>query len=228
MRPLDYELLKQTPLYAAVGKESIDRVVRDAIVQSAPKGAVLFEEGDEAQFVHIILAGQVGLVAGGSGRAAKLIEFFNAGEIFVAPAAILNLRLLVSARVTHDARIVMIPAEKFRHAVAHDHALAVAMVAVLAKHWRLLIRQIKDLKLRSTAERLAAYLLTLIPEAGGPATLKLAEERKLLAGRLGMTPETLSRAFVQLRKLGVSSRGRQVQIASVRQLRDFCGFDDLI
>ena len=111
---------------------------------------------------------------------------------------------------------------------ARLHCTIVAMVAVLAKHWRLLIRQIKDLKLRSTAERLAAYLLTLIPATSGPATLKLAEERKLLAGRLGMTPETLSRAFVQLRKLGVSSRGRQVQIASVRQLRDFCGFDDLV
>ena len=47
-----------------------------------------------------------------------------------------------------------------------------------------------------------------------------------LASRLGMTPESLSRAFAQLKDAGVSGRGRHIAIADVSRLRDHCRFED--
>jgi hypothetical protein len=50
----------------------------------------------------------------------------------------------------------------------------------------------------------------------------------MLAGRLGMTPESLSRAFARLQAEGVSASGRQVTIADSARLQRYCAFDQLV
>jgi CRP/FNR family transcriptional regulator, transcriptional activator FtrB len=155
-----------------------------------------------------------------------VIEFFRRGEVFIAPAVILQMPYLMSSRVLADARVLMIPAEHFRDVLARESALNAALVKELSRHWRLLVRQIKDLKLRTAPQRLAAYLLDLSGGTGG--SIELPEERRLLAGRLGMTPESLSRAFAQLAAEGVSGHGRKVAIADATQLRKYCAFDDIL
>lgn len=50
----------------------------------------------------------------------------------------------------------------------------------------------------------------------------LPYEKSLLAGRLGMTPETLSRSLATLRKLGVTAARDQVEIADLPGLEAFC------
>jgi CRP/FNR family transcriptional activator FtrB len=168
----------------------------------------------------------VALTGKSAGGDEAVIEFFRRGDVFIAPAVVLGLPYLMSTRVLHDARILMIPAEHFRDMLARDPALNAALVKELSRHWRLLIRQIKDLKLRTAPQRLAAYLLDLSGGLGG--TVELPEERRLLAGRLGMTPESLSRAFAQLAAEGVSGRGRNVAIADAAHLRKFCVFDEIL
>lgn len=222
MRPRDLELLRRTALCRAVGDDVMDRLARGGFVQALPKGATLFGEGDEAEFVHVLLSGRVGLTATGPEGQTTVVEIFPEGEIFVAPAAILRLPYLVTARLATDSRVLMIPAETFRRALAEEPRLALAMVEVLARHWRLLVTQIKDLKLRPAAQRLAGGLVDLAETGSGAATVELPVERRLLAQRLGMTPESLSRAFHTLRPLGVASRGRMVRLDDIASLRAWC------
>jgi CRP-like cAMP-binding protein len=94
-------------------------------------------------------------------------------------------------------------------------------VDMLSHHWRELVGQITDLKLKSSSQRLGAYLLTL---ATGPSSseVRLPSERQLVAARLGMTPESLSRAFARLRPLGVLGHGQSVAIKDPKRLRSFC------
>jgi len=251
-RTTTWELARSTPLFSAVGEAVMSRLMRGALVQVLPKGAVLFEEGAEANFVHLILSGSVGLTASAGKPDSTVVEIFRDGELFVAPAAILELPYLVSAVVLADSRILFLPADNFRAALDAEPKLARAMVNVLARHWRLLVEQIKDLKLRQAAERLAAFLVAQAEAAGGPAaaaagkpvgkegaapgapagsasggasTIALREPRNMLAARLGMTPESLSRAFAQLEAEGVVSEGRAVHIADLARLRRYCGLE---
>ena len=96
-------------------------------------------------------------------------------------------------------------------------------VLLLSGYWRTLVGQIKDLKLLSAIERLSAFLLALAPRETGPVTVTLPGGRRLVAGRLGVTPQSLSRAFSALRPLGVSGGGRQVAIVDPARLREFVG-----
>lgn len=227
MNPLTAAELRQlraVPPFDAVREQTVQRLLAYASVERHPRGGVLFREGDTAESVYFVLEGSVGLAASADTPEATIVEIFREGELFVAPAAILRLPYLVSGVVLAPARLVVIPGAVFRALLEEDRALARGTVEVLARHWRVLVEQIKDLKLRSSAQRLAAYLVALAPKAGrgGPVELELKEPRKALAARLNMAPENLSRALLELRAHGVSAAGRAaLRIENPARLRAF-------
>lgn len=221
MRDADRTLAKQCSLFRDLQPEALARLLEDAFVQSLPKGAVLFEQGARPQFLHVILSGRVALVGGLTQEGSVVVEFFNAGDPLIVPAVVLDLEYLLSAEVVADARILMISAALFRTQLDRELALARAATRLLSAHWRRLILQIKQLKLLAATPRLGAYLLSLARTENGRARVRLNEERRLLATRLGMTPESLSRAFARLRDHGVSAAGDWVEIEEVSRLRRY-------
>jgi CRP/FNR family transcriptional activator FtrB len=226
LRPEDRKLLRATPLFAPLSMAQLDRVAAEIVVHGLPRGAMVCRQGEVPEFVYVILEGRVALVGESTGKPDTVVEFFDAGDVFIAAAAILDAPLLMSARVVHDARIALLPAAAFRRLLQEEPALTLALVRQFAVYWRKLIRQIKDLKLKSAAERVATFLLALAPRGHGAAVVMLPEERKLLAAHIGVTPESLSRAFVGLRAVGVGGRGRRVTIEDLDRLRAFCGADE--
>lgn len=65
----------------------------------------------------------------------------------------------MSARTMTVSRIVMVPAEDVREVMMQDPAFARNVIEELAACYRGLVRHTKNLKLRNTRERIAAYLL---------------------------------------------------------------------
>lgn len=223
-------LLRSAPVFREVSDSLLESLTGDATIQTLPKNTVLFRQGEIADFLYFILAGRVVLIGYSDTDEETVVEFFQAGDLFVAPAVILDLPLLMSVKVIDDeTRILRVNATRFRELLQTEQTLALAVSRELARHWRMLVRQIKDLKLRNTAQRVASYLLGLVDCDSGSVTLTLPGERRMVAARLGMTPESLSRAFLRLRELGVSgSQSPEVEIADIAALREFCRYDGLI
>jgi DNA-binding MarR family transcriptional regulator len=73
---------------------------------------------------------------------------------------------------------------------------------LLARHWRLMVEQVVDLKLRSAERRVARFLARRVPEEAGAGPAELPEARGAIAARLGMTAETLSRTLNALEARG--------------------------
>lgn len=227
MRAEDRKLLDATPFARGIGTETTERLVRGAFVQSMPRDTVLFLEGDMPEFVHLVLSGRVSLEASDARGRSTVVEIFRDGQLFILAAAILRKPYLLNARTLAETRVLMIPADPFRALLDEDPRLARALVDQFAGYWRMLVRQIKDLKLRSASERLAAYLLLHADTRRRSDSFRLGEELRVVAARLGIAPESLSRAFVALRPFGVSSRGRAVAIADIAALRAVSGFDEV-
>jgi CRP-like cAMP-binding protein len=95
----------------------------------------------------------------------------------------------------------------------------------MAGQWRLALRIILDLKCRSPAQRLAAFLLRLhdASDPGMPAEVPFSKRQ--LASRIGMQPETLSRALQTLTGNGLYLRGRQIIVTNRAAADDFRGPD---
>jgi CRP/FNR family transcriptional activator FtrB len=211
------------------------RLQTQCFVQTEPADAVLFEQGQMAQFLHVILQGRVALVGAAPAPDAKaapndgaIIEMFGPGEALILAAVLLNMPYMMSAHVMTLSRIAFVPAAFVRELLDEEASFAKATSLMLARHWRLLSRQLKDQKLRSGGQRLAGYLLSLTQGIHtGPAIFDLPIDRRSLASWLGMTPENLSRSLTQLKPLGVEVSGRHAQVADVAMLRAFSAEDDL-
>ncbi len=201
-RQTNLDLARRSPFFAAAGDAAMERLLRASFTQQLPKGTVLFEQGDSADFLHLLLEGSVGLRAGDERGDTTLVEIFGPGEVFLAPAAILRLPYLLSGVLLADSRVLMIPAEAFREALAADPVLARASYELLSRHWRLMVDQVVDLKLRDAERRVSRFLARRVPEEGAAGHAALPEPRAAIAARLGMTPETLSRTLGALESRG--------------------------
>jgi CRP-like cAMP-binding protein len=65
----------------------------------------------------------------------------------------------------------------------------------------------------------ADFLVSLTPCAKGPCRIELPYDKSLIAGRLGLKPESLSRVFAKLRTVGVDVRASDVLVDDVATLR---------
>lgn len=220
MRPTDLPLIRRSRLFSDVPEVELAAMLAPCFVQTLPKGTAPCQQGEKPEFLHIVLSGRVGLFAEGP-REEVLVEFFGPSDSFVLPAVMLDAAYLVTTRLLDEGRILFWPAATFRAQVRANGALAYGASLLLSSYWRTLIGQIKDLKLLTAIERLCAFLLALSPSETGPATVMLPGGRGLVAGRLGVTPQSLSRAFAALRPLGVTGRGREVSIRDPSRLKKF-------
>ena len=95
------------------------------------------------------------------------------------------------------------------------------MLSATYVHLQGLVAQVEALKAQTGAQRVAEFLLELAPCAAGACEVVLPYDKVLIAGRLGMKPESLSRAFSKLREQGVTIRQNRAEIADVAALRVF-------
>ncbi|MFN3673884.1 MAG: helix-turn-helix domain-containing protein [Bosea sp. (in: a-proteobacteria)] len=70
----------------------------------------------------------------------------------------------------------------------------------------------KNQKLRSNLERLANWLVAHDAQTGSTGRITLPFDKRVLAARLGMAPEVLSRSMAALGPYRVTVSGPQVQI----------------
>jgi CRP/FNR family transcriptional activator FtrB len=218
------ETLRRVPSLASLDSASLRRLARGGGIIELPADAVVIEQGGHPEYLHVLLSGQVGLTARAKGRAA-VIEVLRPVDQFVLAAVLSDAPYLLGARTLAPSRLLRLPAASLRAAVEAEPRVAAAMINALSQHYRMLVRQVKDLKLRSSTERLAAYLLILAREQFTPGRVHLPFDKRTLAGRLGMTPESLSRAFAALRTLGIETHGAYVSIADIEALIRLAALD---
>ena len=219
--PEDRRLATGSGLFNRLNPRAADQLLRHASIRSYSKGEFVFRTGESPQSAYLVLKGCVALTGQTNEGRNTVVEFLEPGQSFVLAAVALDRPYLLSARAATEIRLLQIPADRIRALIQSNHDFAAAMVDMLSHHWRELVGQITDLKLKSSSQRLGAYLLTL---ATGPSSseVRLPSERQLVAARLGMTPESLSRAFARLRPLGVLGHGQSVTIKDAKRLRSFC------
>jgi CRP/FNR family transcriptional regulator, transcriptional activator FtrB len=226
MKTSDRNWIARHPVFESLSGDELDVLLGAAVVHDLPAEAVLFSQGEQPEFLHVLIDGRVGLIGVGVDDKQVVVEFMEPGESFILAAVLTDAPYLMAARTIQRSRVLLIPAKALREHVSANAKLAVGMLASLSRHYRMMVRQIKDLKLNSATERLGCYLLALGEQRGagtdGPVTVTLPVEKALLATRLGTTPENLSRAFANLRPAGVRTSGCTVTITDMAQLRTAC------
>jgi CRP/FNR family transcriptional activator FtrB len=201
-----------------MSEANFERLMQAAYLQTFPAQLELIAEGDPADFLYIVVDGSVELYARSNSREATMAMVRPVGT-FILAAVLKDAPYLMSARTAERAKVLLIPAQNIKDAFQKDEAFARAIVTELATCYRGVVKEYKDLKLRTAVERLANRLLRYHEEQGGRGRLELPHDKRTLASMLGMTPENLSRAFNTLRPYGVEVEGSHIRLNDIQALR---------
>ena len=207
-------------LFSQMADEHFLSLMRGTYVQTFPPQIELIQEGDPSDFLHVVLSGSIELFSSWNGRETTM-AIVRPVSTFILAATIKDAPYLMSARTLEKSRIALIPSQDVRAVFDEDAGFARAIVTELAQCYRSVIKSTKDLKLRSSLEQLANYLLRQQARFGGEATFILPIEKRRLASQLGMTPENLSRAFKGLIPYGVEVNGNSITITDQSELARF-------
>lgn len=188
-----------------------------AYLQTFPAQLTLIHEGDPADFLYVVVEGKVELFANSNGREATMAVVRPFGT-FILAAVLKDAVYLMSARTTERAKLLLVPSEDIRKAFEKDDAFARAIVVELASCYRGVVKDQKDIKLRTSVERLANRLIRYDKDQGKTGSLELPYDKRTLASLLGMTPENLSRAFNTLKPYGVEVEGSKVHLNDMKSL----------
>jgi len=223
----EYRDIRALALFSQMSDEHFKALMRGAYVQNFPAQIELISEGDPSDFLHIVISGSVDLLSAWNGRETSMATV-RPVSTFILAATIKDAPYLMSARTLEKSRVALIPSQDVRAVFDADSNFARAIVTELAQCYRSVIKAQKDLKLRTSLERLANYLLRQQTHAGGAAEFALDFEKRRLASILGMTPENLSRAFKGLQPYGVTVNGTRITIHNQADLEHFAKPNPLI
>jgi len=217
----DRARIRAMPLFTGLDDESFAVLTDGMRIEAHDAPAALFTQGDPAAAFFALLDGRVTIFALTEAGHHAVIEVFDRPCTFAEAAIFSSGVYPLFGAAAAGTRLARIPAAPFLRRLGERPALALALLDGLARWQAQLADEIFDLKRRSPAERLARVLLDQAAEDGeGRVRLPLA--KALLARRIGITPESLSRALARLRAHGVAPAGRDaVDLVDRAALRRF-------
>lgn len=221
MDPSDWHIVRGTPLFGTLPQETALSLIGNQGPRVYEKGTMLFQQGEPAESFFLVLDGWVKIYRITPEGDEAVVGVFRRGETFAEAAIFMGGRYPVSAEVATTSRLIRIDGELFRRRIRETPDLAFSMLASASYHLKFLVEQIEQIKLMTAPKRLADFLLRLCPRHDGACRIVLPYEKALIANRLGMKPESLSRAFAKLRPHGVAVEREEVAIADPGALRSF-------
>jgi CRP/FNR family transcriptional regulator, transcriptional activator FtrB len=217
--------VRGSPLFSGLCESAAKLILETARTQRFAKRAKLLGEGEKPKFLLIVLDGLVGLFATHNGGETT-IEVKGHGSVLFLAAVMLNEVSLTSVRTLAPSQIVVIPARHVRDCCEREPAIARAVIKSLAQQFKCTERALKNMKLRSSTERLANWLLQVEHDSGGCIVLPF--DKRTLASCLGMSAENLSRNLRTLTKYGVRNSGQKIIIEDRPALLEFAKPNALI
>jgi CRP/FNR family transcriptional regulator, dissimilatory nitrate respiration regulator len=218
------EVLRDLPLFATCTPAVLARLNDIADLARVGPDETLFREGDRLDELNILLSGYAITTRSqpnGDEVATDVVEPIR--PIAVSTTLLGGLAPL-GARTVTSARVIVISAPELCTMIRKVPGLRTSFFNHALNDLRELAMENSRLKLCTSTQRLAGYLLSLAndPEAS-PARFVLPFAKRFLAARIGCSQVNLSRAFAALRAIGVSTRAGVVVIKEIPVLRDYAG-----
>ena len=222
LSPKDLEIIKRTPLLMDLPSDDLKGLLDQSHVTDYPRNKMLFLRGEPAEHIYLLLEGWVKVYRDTQEGEQTVIGILKPGETVAEAAIFLGRDYPASAEVVSDAKLLEIPSSHFLNLIREDGNIGIRMLGTLSQRMRGLVLHIEQIQARSTPQRLGEFLLGLCREKEGSVVLDLPYDKSLVAARLGMKPESLSRALAKLRVYEVKTTGHQIELGDIAKLRAFC------
>jgi CRP-like cAMP-binding protein len=216
-------ILRSTPLFKEMPENVLVHFADKAQTNTAPKGKVLFLQGDSAEWFYIVERGWVKLFRDTLDGTQAVLDIVNAGVIFGEDSVFSEQTYTCSAECVEDCTYIMCPTSLLQFYLEKNQQIAFNMMRTMSQRQNIQSREIEHLNVQTAQQRIGCLLLRLCPpQQTENIVLNLPYDKNLIAARLGMKPETFSRALAKLREsTGIEITGSKVMIPSIQRITDF-------
>jgi CRP-like cAMP-binding protein len=217
------DVLRNTPLFAALPDEELRRVAALAVARRYAKREPVFREGDRAEGFYVVASGKVKIFKLSEEGKEQVLHVIEPGQSFAEAVIFEGGVYPAHAEALADAETLYLPKRPFLDLLESHPKVAVRMLASLSRWLKRMTDLVESLSLRDVETRLLLYLSEELKGRGiaarDGAVLELPVSKAVLASRLGTVPETFSRTLKRLQDDGlIEVRGKRIRIVSAGRL----------
>lgn len=218
------ELMHKSVLFQKLEGGQLDTIVQHAQIARLEEGQVLFEQERPAREIFMLESGQIKLARISPEGHEKVIDLILPGSTFAEAIMFSQEQLYpVTATALLDSRVLCFDVMSYTDILHHSTDACFAVMAQMSRrlHWQ--IAEIDRLTLHNAMFRVVAYLLDQVPSTDlGTSSVQLNTPKHVVASRLSMTPETLSRTLSRLSRDGlIEISEKSMVLRDVGQLRNY-------
>ncbi|MBP9714381.1 MAG: Crp/Fnr family transcriptional regulator [Sterolibacterium sp.] len=223
------QILAHLPLFLELVPEQLAHIASHTREKRLQKGEMLFQKGDAPRGFYVIVFGQIKLAFPSSQGNEKVINILGTRQSFGEAAMFMDRPYPVYAEALADTLLLHIARHAVNDLLAADPSFARRMLAGLSMRLHALVQDVESYSLRSTTQRVIGFLLQhgeteekTGNEQRNEITIALPTSKQVIASRLSLTPETLSRVFHELANSGlITVHGKDITIHDMTRLRQF-------
>lgn len=216
-------LLAELPLFQQLRDREIACLAAETREIKLLKGQILFQKGDPLDGFYVVIEGQIKLAFSSPQGHEKVVSMVGPKGSFGEAVMFMEIPCPVFTQALEDSWLLYIAKQAIFAAINRDSAFAHLMLAGLSMRLHTLINDVEDYSLRSSTQRVIGFLLELGGTlADGRAEFDLPASKYVIASRLNLTPETLSRILHTLHEAGlIAVKNKHIAIPDVVRLIHF-------
>ena len=224
MTCVDRQVVKKTPLFAALDDETAMRLADSMTPMRLARGESVFEEGDPGDSLYVIVTGKMKLArTSGDGRE-SLLSVLGPGEMFGELSLLDPGARLTSARAVAEAELMSLGNKDLRDFLSEHPEVAMMMLAGLARRLRRTNEDMSDLVFTDVPGRVSKALLDLSNRFGKRTEIGIKVSHDLtqeeLAQLVGASRETVNKALADFAGRGWIILGaKSVTLIDLERLR---------
>lgn len=215
--------LSSIPLFHDLEDKTLEQFLNQSFVRVFKKGEMVFLQDDPADYFYLIRSGWVKLFRETLEGTEAVIDVLTQNHLFGETAVFEDRLYTCSAQAVETVQAVSFPVAVLKAAIEQDNRMALNMLSSMSRYRRQQNRDIEGLSVKNAPQRIGCFLLRLCPtSASERIRIHLPYDKTLIASRLGMKPETFSRALQRLKdNAHISIDGPTVQIHDLDALIDY-------
>lgn len=222
------------PFFSALGRSSTARLLELSEVVVCPRGTQLFEAGEPARDLFLVVEGKVKLSRPSHGTTAShresLLWLMGPGDMFGELSLVDGGTRSTTATTLTSASLLRVPGPELNSLVETQHDVALALLGRLSERLRRSDDATAHFVTGGISSRLAFILLDLAERFGrrDPASGHLVVTHDLtqqdLAQAVGSSRETVSKVLAEFAQRGwITVGSKSVIVMSLKGLRSLAG-----
>ncbi len=223
-RSLALAAIKRHYLFAALTEAELTRLVDSVKLFELGPEEFLFRQDDEAERFFLLADGQIKLCKNAPDGNEKVVEIITPGQTIAEAVMFMQRhRFPVSAQVIKSSRVYGIHGHTYMELLKDNMDSCVRILGDLSMRLHARLNDVVNLTQQNATFRVLRFLMNQLPhDATDGTVIYLNTPKQVIASRLSVKPETLSRIMSSLAQQDIIEvKGREICVKNIGKLSQY-------